>query len=138
MRNKTFVIGCGRLGAAIALDAYKAGDSVTVIDQNERTFSRLDEGTFAGFTEVADATDARALEDFGILSCRDAIITTGDDNVNLFLAHLLDRRYKVPHIYVRFNDPNYRDLIAGYNVRAIYPFQLSYDTFVGLKKEGDE
>jgi prephenate dehydrogenase len=35
VRNKTFIIGCGRLGASVALDAYAKGDNVTVIDEKE-------------------------------------------------------------------------------------------------------
>ncbi len=137
MRNKTFVIGCGRLGASIALDAYAKGDNVTVIDTEESSFDRLSEA-FAGYTEVADATDIKTLEDLGMADARDVIITTGNDNINLFLAHVLERIFAVPHIYVRFDDPELAPLIRGYNVTAIYPFQLSFENFTSLKEEDDE
>ena len=136
MRNKTFIIGCGRLGSSIALDAYAKGDNVTVIDADEHSFDRLSDA-FAGYTEVADATDAKSLEDLGIADVNDLIITTGNDNDNLFIAHLADKMYNVPHIYVRFNDPGESDLIKGYNIKAIYPFQLSFESFTAIKKEND-
>ncbi|MBP5216750.1 MAG: TrkA family potassium uptake protein [Bacilli bacterium] len=137
MRNKTFVIGCGRLGASIALDAYARGDNVTVIDAEDSSFERLSEA-FAGYTEVADATDIKTLAELGMDSALSAIITTGNDNVNLFLAHVMDKVFKVPHIYVRFDDPTLAPLIEGYNVQAIYPFQLSFETFTDMKKEDEE
>ena len=137
MRNKTFVIGCGRLGASIALDAYAKGENVTVIDAEDSSFERLSEA-FAGYTEVADATDIKTLAELGMDSALSVIITTGNDNVNLFLAHVMDKVFKVPHIYVRFDDPTLAPLIEGYNVQAIYPFQLSFETFTDLKKEDEE
>ncbi len=69
MRKKTFIIGCGRLGSSIALDAYARGDNVTVIDIDENSFDRLSD-SFAGYTEVADATDAKSLEVLGIHDAR--------------------------------------------------------------------
>ncbi|MBO4541369.1 MAG: TrkA family potassium uptake protein [Bacilli bacterium] len=137
MRNKTFVIGCGRLGASIALDAYAKGENVTVIDAEESSFERLNEA-FAGYTEVADATDIKTLGELGVEDANSCIITTGNDNINLFLAHVMDKVFKVPHIYVRFDDPNLAPLIQGYNIQAIYPFQLSFETFTDLKKEDEE
>ena len=136
MSHNTFIIGCGRLGSSIALDAYAKGDNVTVIDEDETRFVRLNDA-FAGYTEVADATDAKSLEALGIAEADDLIITTGNDNVNLFIAHLADKIYKIPHIYVRFDDPATRELIKGSNIKAIYPFQLSFETFTSLKKEND-
>ena len=69
MRNKTFVIGCGRLGASIALDAYAKGENVTVIDAEDSSFERLSEA-FAGYTEVADATDIKTLAELGHSRCK--------------------------------------------------------------------
>ena len=137
MRNKTFVIGCGRLGASIALDAYAKGDNVTVIDREEASFDRLSEA-FAGYTEVGDATDIKALHELGMDGASDCIITTGEDNVNLFLAHVIDKVFGVPHIYVRLDDPELAPLVEGYNVQAIYPFQLSFESFSELKRGGSK
>jgi trk system potassium uptake protein TrkA len=136
VRNKTFIIGCGRLGASIALDAYAKGDNVTVIDEKEESFDLLSE-SYAGYTQVLDATDIKTLERLGMDSVRDLIVTTGNDNVNLFLAHVADKVFHIPHIYVRFDDPSLKDLIQGYNIQGIYPFQLSFETFTALKKEDD-
>ena len=137
MRKKTCIIGCGRLGSSIALDAYARGDNVTVIDIDENSFDRLSD-SFAGYTEVADATDAKSLEVLGIHDVTELIITTGNDNDNLFIAHLANKIYNVPNIYVRLNNPEECALIEETGIKAIYPFQLSFEAFSKLKKEGEK
>ena len=87
MRTLTFVIGCGRLGASIANYASQQGQSVVVIDSEKASFTRLDD-SFSGYTIVCDATDLDELRDAGINNAKEVIITTGNDNVNLFLAHV--------------------------------------------------
>ena len=132
MRNQTFIIGCGQLGASIANDSSRRGLDVVVIDSNMAVFSQLDDN-FSGIPKVADATDPNALLDAGILNAAEVIITTGDDNTSLFLAHLCAKIYEVPYVYVRFDDPAMGLLIQGMNIKAIYPFQLSRDRFNLLK-----
>lgn len=132
MRNQTFIIGCGKLGASIANDSSRRGLDVVVVDSNSAVFSQLDDN-FSGIARVADATDPNALLDAGILNAFEVIITTGNDNISLFLAHLCAKIYQVPYIYVRFDDPALGLLIQGMNIKAIYPFQLSRDRFNLLK-----
>lgn len=136
IRNKTIIIGCGRLGSAAALSAYRKGGNVIVIDDNADAFLRLADD-FGGVTINADSTDLPALEKAGVKDAKVVLITTGDDNVNLFLAHVIDKVYEVPHIYVRFDDPDKKLLIDGYNVKAIYPFELSFASLSEIRKEDE-
>ena len=124
MRNKTMIIGCGRLGASIANYSSAQGNDVIVIDQNSNSFLKLDE-TFSGYTVTADATDPDELKDAFIDSVKEVIISTESDNVNLLLAHLCSTIFEVPHVYVRFADPDIGFLVSGTNINAIYPFQLT-------------
>ena len=118
------IIGCGRLGASIANYSSSQGRDVIVIDKNPNSFNKLDE-TFSGYTVPADATDIDELKDAFIDSTKEVIITTENDNVNLFLAHLCADIFEVPYVYVRFDDPDKGFLISGSSIKAIYPFQLS-------------
>lgn len=128
MRNRTMIIGCGRLGASIANYSSQQGDNVYVLDSDKSSFDRLSE-IFSGIAIACDATDINELEDAGIEDAMEVVITTGDDNVNLFLAHLCAEVFEVPYVYVRFDDPDKGLLIQGMNIKAIYPFQLSKDRF---------
>ncbi len=137
MRNKTFIVGCGRLGASIASYASSQGEDVIVLDQHADSFNKLSDA-FSGYTVACDATDVDQLEDAGIGDAKELILTTGDDNTNLFLAHLCQKKYNVPYIYVRFDDPEKGFLIQGMSIKAIYPFQLSRDRFSLLQQGVDK
>lgn len=135
MKNKILIIGCGRLGASIANHENELGANVIVVDEDEGSFDRLDE-SFSGFKITGDGTDPAVLESAYIKTASEVIITTGNDNANLFLAHLSAQIYGVPQVYVRFADPEKSLLITGSNIRAIYPFELSLDRFVALENGG--
>lgn len=87
---------------------------------------------------TADATDVAALEDAMIASARTIVVTTGDDNVNLFVAHVADKIYHVPNVYVRFDDPDKGVLIKGFNITPIYPFQLSKERYISLRNASEK
>ena len=138
MKNRTMIIGCGRLGASIANYASSQGEDVIVLDAHKASFTKLDDSSFTGYSIACDATDVDELEDAGIKTVREVVITTGDDNANLFLAHVCHDIYQVPSIYVRFDDPEKGMLIQGKKIKPIYPFQLSRDRFNALKGESEE
>ena len=132
MKNKFLVIGCGRLGASIANSESENGKNVIVIDSDPSSFDRLND-SLSGYKITADATDISSLEAAYIKTAEEVSIATGNDNVNLFLAHLCYDVYKVPKIVVRFNDPDYSALISGMNIKAIFPFELSLNKFKTLE-----
>jgi trk system potassium uptake protein TrkA len=136
IKNKIVVLGCGRLGASIANRAGQQGENVIVVDEDALSFDRLDD-SFSGYKVEGDATDTQILENGAyIKSAKEVAITTGNDNVNLFLAHVCAIIYQVPEVYVRFDDPDDSALIAGLpNVKAIYPFELSMNKFSALEGE---
>ena len=145
IRNRTVIIGCGKLGTKIANDCAAKGENVVVVDIDEYVEERLSD-PFPGVIVVGDATNLSMLEQrANIASARDVIITTGNDNVNIFLAHVLDKIYKTPHVYVRLDDLSYKDLIIGkykdgtpMRIKAIYPTKLSYEAFTEVKMEDDK
>ncbi len=135
-RTNIVVIGCGRLGASLASHASGEGRNVIVVDSDPEAFDRLYEG-FSGFTVEGDATDQSVLaNDARIETAYKVLVTTGNDNVNLFLARLCSVIYEVPEVLVRFDDPQAGELIKDLkNVRAVYPFELSYQKLLSLEGE---
>ena len=128
LQNKVLIVGCGRLGSTIANKCAAEGKNVMVIDSNETAFELLNE-KFAGYKFVGDGTDLSVLESAYITSAKEIIVTTTNDNVNIFIAHIARKIYKVPNIYVRLDNPENEDLVKGMNIKAIYPFELSLDKF---------
>lgn len=128
LKNKVVVVGCGRLGSTIANKCASEGKNVMVIDHDEVQFELLSE-KFSGYTIIGDATDLSVLEEAYITSAKEVIVATGNDNVNVFVAHIARKIYDVPYIYVRLDNPENEVLIKGMNIKAIYPFELSLDKF---------
>ena len=132
LKNKTLIIGCGRLGASIANADSLSGKNVLVVDKDSSSFELLSD-LFSGYTFLGDVTDLSLLEEAYITSAKEIIIATGDDNVNLFLAYVARKLYNVPKIYVRLDDPSLDILISELDVKAIYPFELSLDKFSRMR-----
>lgn len=132
LKNKTLIIGCGRLGASIANADSLSGKNVLIVDKDSSSFELLSD-LFSGYTFLGDVTDLSLLEEAYITSAKEIIIATGDDNVNLFLAYVARKLYNVPKIYVRLDDPSLEILISDLDVKAIYPFELSLDKFSRMR-----
>jgi len=128
LKNKTLIIGCGQLGATIANKCSLEGKNIMVVDTNAKSFELLSD-RFSGYTFVGDVTELATLEEAYITSAKEIIITTGDDNTNLFVAHIARQIYNVPQIYVRLSDPESEILLKGMDVKSIYPLELSFDKF---------
>lgn len=136
-RNKFIVIGSGTLGSHIATTMSGSGQDVIVIDIIEDSFRRLDE-SFSGYNVVGDATDLSVLENSNIEQAKSVVLTTDDDNVNIYLAHVCYYIYEVPKIFVRLSDIEKGKLLEGTTIKAIYPFHLSFNEFVDLNEEEEE
>lgn len=132
LRNRTFIIGCGRLGSSMANKCSLEGKYIIVMDKDPDSFDRLSDN-FGGLAVVGDVTDLALLEANHIENSKEIIITTGDDNINIFIAHIARKRYNIPDIYVRLDNPENEVLLKGMEIKAIYPFELSFDKFNVLR-----
>ena len=136
--KRTYVIGCGKLGAAIANDCSRRGLDVIVIDADASSFALLDDD-FSGDPKVADASELDTLKALGIENAYEVYITTGNDNLSLFLAHACAILFKVAYVYVRFDDPALGILVQSEsNIKPVYPFQLTRDRLSLLRSGGNE
>jgi len=128
LRNKTIVIGCGRLGSQIANKCSKEGKNLIVVDPDKDSFDRLS-AEFTGYTVAGDATILEVLDMAYVGTANEIIITTGNDNVNVLVAYIAKKKYDIPNIYVRLDDPHQEILLKGMGIMTIYPNELSYDKF---------
>lgn len=126
IRNKTLIIGCGRLGASVANKIGKEGRNILIVDENKNAFELLDDN-YTGEKVVGDVIDVHTLENAHIMTANEIIITTGDDNLNIYIALLARKIYDVPHVYVRLDDPEITPILEGEDIEVILPFQLTYD-----------
>ena len=122
-----YVIGCGNLGATIANDLSRRRKDVVVVDSDRSSFALLSED-FGGQQEVADANDLDELRSLGIEEATEVFVTTGNDNLSLFLALSCAKIFHIPYVYVRLDDPTLGILVQNEeNIKAVYPFRLTRD-----------
>ncbi len=128
LKNKTLVVGCGQLGATIANKFSKEGKNLLVVDESEKSFEQLSED-FSGYKIVGECTDLEILEQAFIKTCKEVVIVTGDDSINVLVATICKKLYNVPNVYVRLSDPDNEILLKGLGVKVIFPLELSFDKF---------
>src|SRR5919204_2432517 len=98
------VIGCGRVGSAVALDLSRWGWNVTAIDENEEALNRLGADWPGGFV-VGHGMDVEVLHRAGIEDADAVVVATDGDNTNLVIAQVAQKRYGIDAVVVRVLDP---------------------------------
>lgn len=127
-KQKAIVVGSGRLGSHLASDLSLKGHDVTIVDKVEDSFRKLGDH-YSGFRFIGDAIDSEILEKVGIKEADVIIVTTNNDNTNLFIGHIANMIYNVDKVYVRLSDDEKSTLIDDTDITAIYPFKLSTEAF---------
>ena len=106
------VIGCGRVGSALARTLRDEGWDVTAIDEDEDALSRLGEDWRGGFV-VGHGMDAGVLEAGGIREADAVVVATDGDNTNIVIAQVAKAGYGVPHVACRILRPGPRRALLG-------------------------
>ena len=127
------IVGCGRVGSAVAKKALDAGHEVSVLDSDPLSHERLDkdqtttwEDAGGSFT-VGTALEIDALITAGIEKADVFLAATSGDNTNLVIAQIAQRRYKVPRVVVRVADPGRANWYAEQGLHTVCPTQQAID-----------
>ncbi len=97
------VMGCGRVGSAIARRLEEIGHSVAVIDQNAEAFRRLGP-EFNGRQVTGLGFDRQTLLDAGIDSAGAFAAVSSGDNSNIISARVARETFGVEHVVARIYD----------------------------------
>src|SRR5579884_1633392 len=120
------VIGCGRVGSAIALQLHEEGWNVTVVDENEDALSRLGEnwpGTFI----VGHGMDVDLLRDAGIEEADAVVVATDGDNTNIGIGQVAQKRFDVRCVGVRVLDPARARFYAQRGLNTVCPTSVAIE-----------
>lgn len=98
------VVGCGRVGSALAQRLIEEGHDVNVVDQSAEAFARLGED-FPGEFVQGPALEISVLEAAGVDRADAFVAATNGDNTNIVIAQVARDRYRVPCVIVRVLDP---------------------------------
>jgi trk system potassium uptake protein TrkA len=126
---KALVIGCGRVGSAVALQLAGSGWDVTVLDENEDSLTRLGESWTGGFV-VGHGMDLKLLRDGGIEEADAVVVTTDGDNTNIVIAQVAQKQFEVPTVVVRILDPARAQFYAEKGLRIVCPTSAAIETLV--------
>lgn len=99
-----YVIGDGRVGAAVARRLREEGDEVVLLDRS------IDAPDVPG--RALDPTDVSALDEAGLDSASTVVVATPSDGQNLLVAQLVRVRFDVDRLIVLVNDPDRVGVLA--------------------------
>jgi trk system potassium uptake protein TrkA len=125
-RVKVVVIGCGRVGSAVAKRLAAEGWDVTCVDEDENALARL--GSWKGGFVVGHGMDSDILEEAGVTDAQAAVVATDGDNSNLVIGQILQRGYGIECVVVRVLDPARADFYANLGLRTVCPTQTAIAT----------
>ena len=97
------VMGCGRVGSAIARRLEEIGHSVAVIDQDPEAFRRLGP-EFGGRQVTGLGFDRQTLLDAGVDSAGAFAAVSSGDNSNIISARVARETFGVQHVVARIYD----------------------------------
>jgi trk system potassium uptake protein len=118
------VIGCGRVGSAVAKGLAADGWDVTVVDEDEDALGRLGQDWRGGFV-VGHGMDVTVLEQAGVETADAAVVATDGDNTNLVIGQVLQQRYDVETVVVRVLDPARAKLYSDRGMTIVSPTQIA-------------
>lgn len=98
------VVGCGRVGVAVAKELVDDGHDVVVIDKRSDTFRRLGDD-FPGRTMVGIGFDRDLLTEAGITAESAVMAVTSGDNSNILIARVARETFGVKRVVARIYDP---------------------------------
>jgi trk system potassium uptake protein len=115
---RVIIIGCGRVGSALANQLQAKGHLVTVIDQNPAAFDNLPID-FHGRTIEGDVLSRRVLHRAEVLNADALAAVTRSDSLNALVAHLARSDYHVKRVAARNFDPRQRPLQEAFGIPVI-------------------
>ncbi|MHB1986584.1 MAG: potassium channel family protein [Acidimicrobiales bacterium] len=112
------IVGCGRVGAGLAVDLEQAGHSVCIIDKQQKAFRRLPTPwkgrTVTGFGFDRDHLDEAGAKDASAL----AAVTSGD-NSNILTARIARETYEIPNVVARIYDPRRAEIFERLGIPTV-------------------
>ena len=131
------IVGCGRLGSALASNLSDQNENVLIVDCNEESLETLPQ-TYGGFSLEGDGTDTDILKLAGIQKADILIAATGDDNTNIMIAQIAKECFGVKTVVARVDDTSSDAVCSPIGIMAISPALLLFNEFKKVLGENEE
>ena len=127
---KYVIVGCGRVGAALAEAFDNDGHEVLIIDTSTRSFDRLS-GEFKGQAIRGDGTDEDVLRKAGAERADVLLALTEGDNRNVMAAQVAMEKLSVGRAIAKINDPVRAAAYAELGIATICRTTMLTDAILG-------
>jgi trk system potassium uptake protein len=127
------IVGCGRVGSAIAKSMLAEGHEVSVLDEDPEAIALLDRDQteswedLGGRFTVGTALEIDALLEGGIEDADAFVASTDGDNTNLVIAQIAKRRFNIERVVVRVLDPARAKWYAQQGLQTVCPTQTAIE-----------
>lgn len=111
-------MGCGRVGASLAVELSNRGHSVSIIDQDSEAFRRLPD-SFEGQQVTGVGFDREALEEAGIAEAAGFAAVSSGDNSNIIAARVVRETFGVSNVVARIYDPERAAIYERFGVPTV-------------------
>ena len=123
---KLLIVGCGRVGSAIATNMAGEGHDVTVIDEDGEALQRLPESWPGRFIQ-GHGLDTEVLVEGGIETADAVVVSTDGDNTNIVIAQVARTRFGCPCVVTRVLDPGRAAFYAAQGLQTVCPTSGAID-----------
>ena len=135
---KIVIVGCGRVGAALAESFDALGNEVIIIDITTRAFDRLSD-EFRGSAIRGDGTDEDVLRRAGAEGADAFLAFTEGDNRNVMAAQVAAENLSAKKVIAKINDPVRAAAYADLGIATICRTTMQSDAiheYLGLATSG--
>jgi trk system potassium uptake protein TrkA len=120
------IMGCGRVGAALAQTLEEQGHSVAVIDQDPTAFRRLGAG-FGGRRVNGVGFDQDTLREAGIEEAGAFAAVSSGDNSNIIAARVAREMFGIENVAARIYDPRRAEVYQRLGIPTVATVRWTAD-----------
>ncbi|GAA2827213.1 TrkA family potassium uptake protein [Kitasatospora sp. CM 4170] len=120
------IMGCGRVGSALARALEKQGHSVAVVDQDPTSFRRLGAG-FNGRRVTGVGFDQDTLKEAGIEEAGAFAAVSSGDNSNIIAARVARENFGVENVAARIYDPRRAEVYQRLGIPTVATVRWTAD-----------
>ncbi len=114
------IMGCGRLGAQLAVMLEQDGHEVAILDVDKFAFDHLP-ASFAGRRILGDGTDQDTLRHADAERADAFVAATRGDNRNALAAQIAKHVFEIERVGSVIFDPIREEVYRGFGLRTINP-----------------
>ena len=120
------IMGCGRVGSALAQTLEQQGHTVAVIDQDPTAFRRLGSG-FGGRRVTGIGFDQDTLREAGIEEAGAFAAVSSGDNSNIIAARVAREMFGIENVAARIYDPRRAEVYQRLGIPTVATVRWTAD-----------